>query len=180
MFYQLRKISVIPCGMYLFFPPATTVVSCWWFGVSVLNKSDLLWGTGFRLKNKLFMYTEGIWHVLAMSLVLDYALRTGRRRLLYFLTSRLCQLMCWRFFWTPSLANLGFRARPEWRGGCEPVHAFIGPHAPESPLFDLIAQSSFNPDILGKHTQVNLCLQRQAWQQKPLRKVHCLVPRWSG
>lgn len=79
-------------------------------------------------------------------------------------------------FGPPSLANLRFRARPEWRGGCEPVRVSDGPHTPESPLFDLIAQSSFNPDVLGKHTQVNLCLLRQAWQQKPLRKGHCLVP----
>lgn len=115
-----------------------------------------------------------------MSLVLDYALRTGMEASPILPDFSLVPANVLEVFWTPSLANLGFWARPEWCGGCEPVHAFIGPHTPESPLFDLIAQSSFNPDILGKHTQVNLCLQRQAWQQKPLRKVHCLVPRWSG
>lgn len=101
------------------------------------------------------------------------------RRLLYFLTSRLCQLMCWRFFGPPPSLTWGFGPGRSGVGGAKrfmpsSVHTLL------NLLFDLIAQSSFNPDILGKHTQVNLCLQRQAWQQKPLRKVHCLVPRWSG
>lgn len=98
-----------------------------------------------------------------------------QRRLLDFLSSDLCQLMCWG---TGGPLFLYFRqGRRDGQGGGIKdtfIHS-TGGTGPKSPPQDLITLSSFSHwHVVARHSQPNLCLHEQAWQKgsgskRPLR-----------